>query len=29
MTLNRKDFIRLRRENPEPGGIVACKEDTD
>lgn len=29
ITINRKDFIRLHRENSEHGGIIACKQDND
>ncbi len=29
LTLNRKDFMRLHRENPAHSGIVVCREDTD
>lgn len=29
LTLNRKDFIRLHRENPNHAGIVVCTFDPD
>ena len=29
LTLNRKDFMRLHRENPRHAGIVVCREDAD
>jgi hypothetical protein len=29
LTLNRKHFIRLHRESPKHGGIVACTFDAD
>jgi predicted nuclease of predicted toxin-antitoxin system len=29
LTLNRKDFVRLHRENPVHSGMVVCREDTD
>ncbi|MDF5723743.1 MAG: DUF5615 family PIN-like protein [Rhizonema sp. PD37] len=29
ITLNRQDFIRLRKANPRSAGIISCKNDTD
>ncbi len=29
LTLNRQDFFRLHRLNPEHAGIIACKDDSD
>jgi len=29
LTLNRRHFIRLHRENPEHAGVVVCKFDPD
>ncbi|QLE58738.1 DUF5615 family PIN-like protein [Nostoc sp. TCL26-01] len=29
ITLNRQDFIRLHRTNPEHSGIIVCTNDTD
>jgi predicted nuclease of predicted toxin-antitoxin system len=29
LTLNRQDFIRLHRANPNHAGIIACTNDTD
>ncbi len=29
LTLNRKDFIRLHRQNPQHSGIIVCTEDKD
>jgi predicted nuclease of predicted toxin-antitoxin system len=29
ITLNRQDFIRLHRSNPDHAGIIVCTNDTD
>ena len=29
ITLNRRDFIRLHRQQPTPAGIIICTEDAD
>ena len=29
LTLNRRDFFRLHREQPDHGGIIACTFDPD
>lgn len=29
LTINRKDFIRLHRDNPQHSGIIVCTADTD
>lgn len=29
LTLNRKDFFRLHRSQPDHAGIIACKDDRD
>lgn len=29
LTLNRRDFIRLHRENPDHAGIIACTQNLD
>ena len=29
LTLNRKDFMLLHRDQPDHAGIVVCREDTD
>jgi Domain of unknown function (DUF5615) len=29
LTLNRRDFIRLHRDNPNHGGVIACTQNLD
>jgi predicted nuclease of predicted toxin-antitoxin system len=29
ITLNRRDFVRLHRENPNHAGIITCTDDSD